>query len=85
MGYVARDTAILREDADRGVSRGAVCSDHHIDELRLDSESIIFEMTPDGWCAAKLTKMGWFRGSALTIGEATAALSAQIRAALATR
>ena len=56
------------------------------DELRLDSESIIFEMTSEGWRATKLTKMGWFRSSALTIAEATAALSAKIRtAALTTR
>ncbi len=86
MGYVARDTTAHRADSDRCVSRGSACSDQHIDELRLDSESIIFEMTSEGWCASKLTKMGWFRGSALTIGEATAALSAKIRAAaLATR
>ena len=62
---------------------GYVSVDEHIEELRLDSESIIFEMTADGWSATKLTKMGWFRASALTIRDATAALSAQIRAALA--
>jgi hypothetical protein len=85
MGYGARDTARLCDDADRGVSRGGACSGQHIEELHLDCESIIFEMTPDGWCAAKLTELGWFRGRALTISDATAALSAQIRAALATR
>jgi hypothetical protein len=69
-------------DADREVSRESVL-DRHIDELRLDDESIIFEMTPHGWCATKLTKMGWFRGSALTIGEAAAVLCAKIRAAAA--
>ena len=53
----------------------------HIEELRFDSESIILEITPHGWCATKLTKMGWFRGSALTISEAAAVLCAKIRAA----
>ena len=53
----------------------------HIDELRLDSESIILEITPHGWCATKLTEMGWFRGSALTISDAAAVLCAKIRAA----
>ena len=83
MGYAARDTAMQRANADRGVSRGSTCSDQHLDELRLDSESIIFEITPDGWCAKKLTKMGWFRGNALTMGEAVAVLCAKIRAAAA--
>jgi hypothetical protein len=54
-----------------------------MDELRIDSESIIFEMTAEGWCATKLTRLGWFRGTALTIADATAALSAKIRAAAA--
>jgi Fe2+ transport system protein FeoA len=82
------DRAKLAADADHSVSPSPAGSDRHIDELRMDSESIIFEMTSDGWCATKLTKMGWFRGSAVTIGEAAAALAAQIRAAqaaLATR
>jgi hypothetical protein len=81
MGYVELDTAMPLGDTDRDVSRGSACSDHHLDDLRLDSESIIFEITPDGWCATKLTKLGWFRGSALTIAEAIAVLSANIRAA----
>jgi hypothetical protein len=84
MGYVARDTGTLRADASRGISRDRICSEHQIEELRLDTESIIFEMTPEGWSATKLTKLGWFRGSADTIGEAADALCAEIRAALAT-
>ena len=55
----------------------------HIDELRLDSESIILEITPHGWRATKLTDMGWFRGSALTISDAAEVLCAKIRAAAA--
>ena len=82
MGYVARDAALLHAYSDRDISRGT-CSDQHIDELRLDSESIIFEITPHGWCATKLTKMGWFRASALTISGAAEALCAEIRAAAA--
>ena len=54
-----------------------------VDELRLDSESIIFEITPSGWSAMKLTRIGWFRASALTIAEVRAAPTAQIRTALA--
>ena len=82
MGYFP-----VREGADLPAHavRRPPCSDQQIDELRLDSESIIFEITPDGWCAMKLTRMGWFRGRALTIRDATAALCAQIRAALAPR
>ena len=83
MGYVDRDTAMPCADRERDVSRCSTSADQHIDELHLDSESIIFEITPHGWCATKLTKMGWFRGSALTISEAAAVLCAKIRAAAA--
>ena len=51
------------------------------DELNLDAESIIFEIVPEGWHARKLTQLGWFSATALTIREATAALRAQIRSA----
>jgi hypothetical protein len=70
MGYLAR-------------GKSATYVDRAIDELRLDSESIIFEMTSEGWSAMKLTKLGWFRASAVTIRGATAALSAEISAAFA--
>ena len=85
MGDVARNTMAPHRDADRDVSHGSTSSDRDIDELRLDSESIIFEITPHGWCATKLTRMGWFRGSALTINDAAAVLCAKIRAAAPTR
>lgn len=82
MGYVAREIAQGGDgDRDRDVSQSG--SDPHIDELRLDSESIILEITPQGWCATKLTRMGWIRGSAFTISEAAAVLCAKIRAASA--
>jgi hypothetical protein len=53
------------------------------DELRLDMESIILEMTPQGWRGMKLTRMGWFRAIADTIEEVHASIAAQIRSARA--
>jgi hypothetical protein len=53
------------------------------DVLRLDTESIILEMTPHGWSGMKLTRMGWFRAIADTIDEVNASIAAQIRSARA--
>ena len=64
----------------RGITAQA---EAEVDELRLDREPIIFEITPSGWNAMKLTRFGWFRSSARTIDGARAALSARIRTALA--
>jgi hypothetical protein len=61
----------------------AARADAENDELRLDTEPIIFEITPAGWSAMKLTRAGWFRSSARTIEGARAALTARIRTALA--
>ena len=55
------------------------------DELRLDTESIILEITPQGWSGMKLTRMGWFRAIADTIEEVHASIAAQIRSARPTQ
>jgi hypothetical protein len=53
------------------------------EELKLDTESIILEITPQGWSGMKLTRMGWFRAIADTIEEVNASIAAQIRSARA--
>jgi hypothetical protein len=48
---------------------------------RLDAESIILEILPDGWSARKLTRIGWLTGSAVTLDAARSVLGEQIRLA----
>jgi hypothetical protein len=74
MGFFSNHEAEIEAERSREADR---------DELSLETEPIIFEMTSAGWRASKLTRRGWFESSARTIDDARAALAARIRLALA--